>query len=250
MPSEPAEVAPPQRRRTRRWLIVALVVVVLLSVGTIAGASGALDVDQIHIRGLHRVSYDEAYRAAGIDIGDFMGTLDTGDAERSLKDLPWVAEAHVRRRWPATVEVDISERTEAAIALAAPGSWALVDIEGRVLHSPLLVPPDLPRLSGISAAPTPGGYLASDAEALLGVLDAARGQHGIVLDALWRDGRGDIWARVRRQPGDLVFEVALGDESAIGAKTAAIAAVIGDLEQSDVILDVSVPHLPVLRALG
>ena len=47
-----------------------------------------------------------------------------------------------------------------------------------------------------------------------------------------------------------MLEVALGDESAIGAKTAAIAAVIGEMTTADAILDVSVPHLPVLRPSG
>ena len=247
MPGEPAEAPAPGGKGRKRWLIAAALAAVVLSIGTIILAAGTFEVDRIHFSGLHQVSYDEAYRAAGIRAGDFMGTLDAGDGEQSLEELPWIADARIRRRWPATVEVDVVERTAVALALAAPGSWVLIDIDGRILTSPLVAPPELPRLSGISAAPEAGGYLASDAEALLGVLDAARGQPGFAVVALWRDQRGDVRARVRREPGGLVFEVVLGDESAIGAKTAAIAAVVSDLEHSDTILDVSVPHLPVLR---
>jgi cell division protein FtsQ len=231
-------------------LTAAALAAVAASVASILLALGAFEVNRIHFSGLHRVSYDEASGAAGIHAGDFMATLDTGAAERSLEDLPWIDEAQVRRRWPATVEVDIVERTGAAIALAAPDSWVLTDIEGRVLTSPLAVLPELPRLSGIAAAPGPGGFLASDADALLAALSAAHGQPEFVIDAIWRDRRGDIRARVRQRPGDLVLEVALGDESAIGAKTAAIAAVVGGVTASDAILDVSVPHLPVLRPSG
>ncbi|WP_420443686.1 cell division protein FtsQ/DivIB [Candidatus Poriferisodalis sp.] len=247
MPAEPAEAPVPPPKGPKRWLIGVALTALVLSIGTIILAAGTFEVDRIHFGDLHRVSYDEAYRAAGIRAGDFMATLDTGHGEQSLEELPWIADARIRRRWPATVEVDVVERTAVALALAAPSSWVLIDIEGRILTSPLAAPPELPRLSGISAAPEPGGYLASDADALLGVLDAARGQHGFAVVALWRDGRGDVRARVRQQPGGVVFEVALGNESAIGAKTAAIAAVISDLEHSDDILDVSVPHLPVLR---
>lgn len=236
-----------ERRRRRGWLTLTALAAVAASVGTILLAAGTFEVDRIRFSGLHRVSYDEAYEAADIRVGDFMGTLDTGEAERSLEGLPWVADARVRRRWPATVEVDVAERTAAAIALAAPGSWVLTDIEGRVLTSPLAVVPELPRLSGIAAAPEPGAFLASDASALLAALSAAHAQPEFVIAALWRDRRGDVRARVRQQPGGLVLEVALGDESAIGAKTAAIAAVIGEMTTSDAILDVSVPHLPVLR---
>ena len=83
-------------------------------------AAGTFEVGRIHFSGLHRISYDEAYRAAGIEPGDFMVTLGTGEAERALEALPWIADARVRRRWPATVEVEVVERSGAALALAAP----------------------------------------------------------------------------------------------------------------------------------
>lgn len=244
---EPAEST---RTRRRWWLTAILLGAVAGSTIAILLAAGTFEVERVRFSGLHRVSYDEAYQAAGIRPGDFMGTLRVSEAERSLEDLPWVADARIRRRWPATVDVEVVERVGAAVALTAPGIWVLVDIEGRVLTAPLAVPPELPRLSGIAAAPKPGGFLAGDADALLAVVDAASGQPEFELAALWRDRRGDIRARVRQQPGGLVLEVALGDESAIGAKTAAIAAVIEGLEHSQPVLDVSVPHLPVLRPSG
>lgn len=245
MASSPA--AEPKRHRRRRWLTAAAIGAVAASLAAVLLAAGTFEVDRVHFSGLHRVSYDEAYRAVDIEPGDFMGTLGTGEAERSLEALPWIADARVRRRWPATVEVDVVERSEAALALAAPGSWALTDIEGRVLASPLTVLPALPRLSGISAAPEPGAFLADDASGLLAVLIAVQGQPEFEVMALWRDGRGDIRARVRLHHNGLVLEVALGDDAALGAKTAALAAVIGEMTDSDAVLDVSVPHLPVLR---
>ena len=220
----------------------------MLLSSVIAIAAGAFDVDRVDFSGLHRVSYDEAYRAADIRRGDFMGTLDTGGAQDALGALPWIRSAEVRRRWGGTVDIDIVERVPAALALTAPDSWVLVDREGRVLTSALNTPPALPRLSGISAAPAAGGYLALDADALLDVLEAAGGQSGFAVAALWRDGRGDVRARIQRQPDGAVFEAALGDDSAIPAKAAAIAAVISGLEPSGAVLDVSVAHLPVVRA--
>lgn len=246
-PSDAAEAAEREEHRPRRWLTAMVLGAVVALLAAILLTAGTFEVDRIHFGGLHRVSYDEAYQAAGIRVGDFMGTLNAGQVERSLEALPWIADARVRRRWPATVEVDVVERSEAAIALAAPGSWVLADIEGRILTSPLTVLPELARLSGIAAAPEPGAFLADDADALLAFLSAAHGQPEFVVVALWRDQRGDMRARVRRRSSDLVLEAALGDESAIGAKTTAIAAVIGEMTSSDATLDVSVPHLPVLR---
>ena len=229
-------------------MIAAVVAVLLLLSGVIAIAAGAFDVDRVDFSGLHRVSYDEAYRAGGIRPGDFMGTLDAHGARDALSELPWVRSAEIRRRWRGTVEIRIVERAPAALALTAPDSWVLVDSEGRVLTTALASPPPLPRLSGISAAPSPGRYLAPDADTLLDVLDAADGQPGFTVAAVWRDRRGDMHARIRRQPDGAVFETALGDDVAIGAKTAAIAAIIGGLAPSIAVLDVSVPHLPVVRA--
>ncbi|WP_419908842.1 cell division protein FtsQ/DivIB [Candidatus Poriferisodalis sp.] len=231
-----------------QWVISAVSVVLLLLSGVIAIVAGAFDVERVDFGGLHRVSYDEAYRAAGIRPGDFMGTLDADGAREALSELPWVRTAEIGRHWPRTVEIDIVERVPAALALIAPDSWVLVDSEGRVLTTALASPPSLPRLSGISAAPAPGRYLAPEAGALLDVLDTADGQPGFAVAAVWRDRRGDVRARISRQPDGAVFEAALGDDSAIGAKTAAIAAVVSDLAPSGAILDVSVPHLPVVRA--
>lgn len=248
MSRESGDTRTPSRGRAHRWVIAAVLVVVLLLSGTIAIAAGAFDVDRVDFSGLHRVSYDEAYRAADIRPGDFMGTLDTGGASEALSELPWVRSAEIQRRWGGTVEIDVIERAPVALALTVPDSWVLVDSDGRVLTTALAAPPSLPRLSGISAAPAPGRYLAADAEALLDVLDAADGQPGFTVAAVWRDRRGDVRARIRRQPDGAVFETGLGDDLAIGAKTAAIAAVIGDLAPSSAVLDVSVPHLPVVRA--
>ena len=233
--------------RVNRWVTAAVIVSILLLSGVIAIAAGAFEVDRVDISGLHRVSYDEAYQAADIRPGDFMGTLDADGAQEALGELPWVRSAQVRRHWPGTVEVEIVERAPVALALAAPDSWVLVDRDGRVLTSVLKTPPALPRLSGVAAAPAPGGYLASDADAWLDVIDAAVDRGGFVVTALWRDGRGDVRARIQRLPDGAVFEAALGDDSAIGAKTAAIAAVVAGLEPSGAVLDVSVAHLPVVR---
>lgn len=246
--SPPGHATADRIRRRRRLIAAGLCIVAAASAAAVLLAAGAFDVDRIRFSGLHRVSLDEAERAAGIRVGDFMGTVDVDRAERSLEGLPWVSGARVRRHWRGTVDVEVVERSPSALALAAAESWVLVDIEGRVLTSALTVLPDLPRLSGIGAAPSRGGFLADDASALLDVLSAASGQPEFAVVALWRDGRGDMRARVRQGPGDPLLEVVLGDESAIRAKTAAIAAVIGEVAHGEALLDVSVPRLPVLRA--
>ncbi len=225
-----------------------------LAVGVLA--SGAVDVDRIEFTGLHRVSFDEAIEAVSIRAGDAMLLINTSEAAESLQELPWIDNAQVRRRWPGTVEVEITERRAIALALQAPQTWVLVDTEGRVLTGALADPPKLPRLSGIHAAPAAGGFLSDDADAMLEVVEALSAAHGLVIESVWRDQRGDLRARLRMLAQRAYLGVVLGDNSRIAAKSAAVATVVGKLSETaqtgtddaDISeLDVSVPRLPVLR---
>ena len=242
--------------RTRRWpwALGGAIGAIALAVGMLA--SGAVDVDRIEFTGLHRVSFDEAIDAVGVRVGDSMPLINTTGAEESLRQLPWVGNARVRRKWPGTVGVEITERRAIALALRAPQRWALVDTEGRVLTEALADPPKLPRLSGIHAAPAAGGFLSDDAGAMLEVVEALTPADGLVVESVWRDQRGDLRARLQLFGPRAQLEVVLGDDSAIAAKATAVATVVGSLaetaetgaESTDISeLDVSVPRLPVLR---
>ena len=242
--------------RTRRWPWALGVVIGTVSVAAAMLVLGAVDVDRIEFTGLHRVSFDEALEAVSIRPGDAMPLIDTSAAEESLRKLPWIGDAHARRRWPSTVEIEISERRAIALALQAPQKWVLVDTEGRVLSGALADPPTLPRLSGIRAASAAGGFLSDDADTMLEIVEALAPAQGLVIESVWRDERGDLRARLRLLRPRAQLEVVLGDDTAIAAKVAAVATVVGNLSdtaQADAVgtgiseLDVSVPRLPVLR---
>lgn len=263
-PDDSSDGTNADRGRGRRWAWLLASVIATACVGLLVLTGGATDVDRIEFGGLHRTSLDEATEAVGISIGDALVFIDAQEAEASLRTLPWVDDARVRKRWPGTVEVEISERVGLALALSAPDRWVLVDAHGRVLTGALASPPLLPRLSGIRAAPAPGAFLGADAEAMLAVVDALASQPPLELKAVWRDNRSDLRARLRRQDSVGELEIVLGDDSALAAKAAAIAAVVGTSDNAGlpsdgareitgdvsegIELDVSVPHLPVLRS--
>jgi cell division protein FtsQ len=76
--------------------------------------------------------------------GGFLHT-DLGTVRQVLAALPWVAEAEVRRRWPDTLEVRITEE----MPVACWGERGLLNAAGRVfLAQADHVPAELPRLSG------------------------------------------------------------------------------------------------------
>ena len=62
-----------------------------------------------------------------------------------LRQLPWVANANVRRRWPGTIEVSIEEQTPAA----RWGDAGLLNVDGELfIENVSHAPAELPLLSG------------------------------------------------------------------------------------------------------
>ncbi len=231
-----------------------------------------LDVDEVTIFGLHRVSVAEAADAVGFGPGRPMIAVNTGAAQAALLDISWVATASVERDWPATVRVTLTERQPVAVALAGPRRWVMVDVDARVLGEPMddeaVDAAMLPRISGIRAAGPAGSFLDDDATAplaaLAGLTEGVRGVAAAPLApdevyAVWRDERDGLLV-------DTTFGVrlVLGDDAQLRSKVIAVSAVLDYRRASapDVgpasgrvspapttLLDVSVPHLPVERAL-
>jgi cell division protein FtsQ len=75
--------------------------------------------------------------------------VDLGATRRDLVALPWVASAEVRRKWPGTLEIRISEEKP----IACWGERGLLNAAGEVfLPDADHVPAELPRLHGPSGS--------------------------------------------------------------------------------------------------
>ncbi|MCC7258606.1 MAG: cell division protein FtsQ/DivIB [Gammaproteobacteria bacterium] len=71
--------------------------------------------------------------------------VDLSGVRRDLVDLPWVAGAEVRRRWPGTLLVEVREETP----VACWGERGLLNADGQLFIAEAdHVPAELPRLSG------------------------------------------------------------------------------------------------------
>lgn len=252
------------------WVALGLIALSVAGVAAVAVSPWA-DVDKVTIFGLHRVSLAEATEAVGFGPGRLMVAVNTGAAEAALLDIAWIAAADVERRWPGTVRVTVTEREPVAVALSAPGRWMLVDDGARVLTGPVndatVERIGLPRISGIRAAPDPGGFLDDDAIAPLAALAGlTEGVPGVAQAPLAPTQIRSIWRD--QQDGLLVdttigVRLVLGDDTQLRSKIVAVTAVLdhrratgsGEADVSELasgpttLLDVSVPHLPVERAL-
>lgn len=139
-------------RRLRRvaWGLGA---VTALVVGAALGQTPLFDVDRIEVHDAGgQVTAASIRWASGVHRGDALLTMDEHGAERAIEALPWVAEADVRREWPNTVRISVTERTPVAVLFSGPGlPRAAVDAEGRVLRIGDPLPPGLVVITGMPA---------------------------------------------------------------------------------------------------
>lgn len=137
-------------RRLRRLAWV-LGTVTALVVGAALAQTPVFDVDRIEVRGGEHVRAATLRWASGVHTGDALLTMDEHGAEASIETLPWVADADVRREWPNTVRISVTERVPAALVASTPQRpRAVVDADGRVLQIGGLLPAGLVTVTGVA----------------------------------------------------------------------------------------------------
>lgn len=228
------EVARDLGRRRRRRLVALAVLTALVVAAVGITRSPALDVDHVRVRGAARSGAPLVAEQAGISEGRAMTSVDLAAATRRIEQLAWVADAHVARRWPGTVDIRITERRAVAVAGEGRGSM-LVDREGRILGSATDADAGLP-LTGPDPVAQPGAFLAAVRRPLVGVLAdlpaALRNQvrRGVLVD-------GDYALDLDRGT-----RVLLGDATRLRAKAEGVLALLRRDDPRRVeVIDVTVP---------
>jgi cell division protein FtsQ len=185
---------PPSRRMLLWGLSVAVVVIALAAV---AWFTPVLAVRSVVIEGVKTVPEKQVRDVLQVPDGVSMLRLDTDAVARRVATIPRVREVRVRRVFPSTVRVTITERT-AVLYFDSPQGTHLLDAEGVefAIEPP---PPGVPKLT--TAHP---GDSDTMTRAAVQVLDAtppglrpqvgevvARSVSDIELDL--RDGRSVLW---------------------------------------------------------
>jgi cell division protein FtsQ len=154
----------PARKRaglaSRRWravLTVGLMGLALYAAHRAVAMTAALEifhVDQINVRGNHRLSKGEVLVMLESLRGQSILAVDLADWRRALLNSPWVVDASLRRTLPSTVDVVILERAPMGIG-RINGSLYLVDDRGAVIdeYGPNYADLDLPIIDGLIAQP-------------------------------------------------------------------------------------------------
>lgn len=120
-------------RGRRRRLAVAATVLGLVAFGVAARVLlfdvDLLDARQVRVTGAVTLTEQEVRAAAAVPLGVPLARVDTAAVAERVRTLPDVAEVTVKRRWPHTVAVDVTERVPVAVA-SSPQGDVLVDATG------------------------------------------------------------------------------------------------------------------------
>lgn len=154
--AERPDVAFARRQRARRWGRLRPVAAVLAVVALLGGGawllleSPVLGVEQVEVTGTDLLSGTTIRTVAGVERGEPLSRVDVDGIRARVEDLVEVAEVEVRRSWPETVVVAVTERQSVAV-VEREGRIRGMDDEGVLYRSYARRPSDLP-LVRISAA--------------------------------------------------------------------------------------------------
>jgi len=248
------------QRRLRRLTLV-LAALALVVGAAVATRSSLLDVDRVEVTGAEQTSAEAVLRAAAVEPGEPLVSVDLEAAARRVEQLPWVDDVTVARRWPSTVEVQVSEREPVALAQLTGAHDALVDAEGRVLAVERRPADGGDDEAGAEGEGVPGGGAPAGLASLV-VLTDVDGPvvEGGTLEDDARQALRVALAVAERMPGavtsvstELEAELAdggiirFGDAERLDAKVTAAKTVLDQVDLSCLaVLDVRVPGSPAL----
>ena len=228
-----------QRRRSLLFRLSLMGVVALAVIGALAlTRSPLLDVDKVTVAGAPKSGDDAVIAAAGVALGDPMTDVDTSAARAAVSELPWVATAEIRREWPATVTIEITERVAVAAIPLTEGVWALVDREGRILDDDSADPGELVELAGVAMA-APGEEI--DASALLAV---SAGVPTELRSRIASASEAEDQVELQLAP---VGRILIGPASRLGEKFLALRTVLAQVDDRCIdLVDLRVPRRPTI----
>lgn len=230
--------------RKRLFILLGCVAILLLGAGTYGlGRSPLLNVGTIDIRGVGHTSRDEVVRSANLAGHPAMVDVGTAEVERRVERLPWVKTARARRRWPRTIQIDITEREPAAAAPVTAGGWALVDALGRILEVDQTKPSGLPVLGNVTVAEPVGASIRNEAIPALSVAAALPGAIRERIADVATVAAGSVELQLVA-PGGIVR---LGPPIDLKTKLTVLATVLARVDLAGVsVIDVRVPSAPAL----
>jgi cell division protein FtsQ len=206
----------------------------------LAVTSPLLDVDAVRVVGTQHMNAADVIAVAHVRRHDPLLFVDTGAVARRVEQMPWVAHASVRREWPGTIRIAVTEYTPSAYVRVA-NAVLLVAPDGRIVARASAAPAGTIEIRGVHAPPAIGDLLAPpDAAGIAARVPAELARQVVAVNI---DGGG--LALVLARGGEVRF--ANGDD--VAAKSQAALAVLAHLGAAAHFsyVDVSTPDRPVVH---
>ncbi len=147
-PRKPIQFRRMLRRAARvctAFILVTLVWTVCAETYEIIAKATFFKLERIEVSRLRKLSRDEIIGLAGVRLGDSLLKLDPRHVAEQLEKNPWVEQLKIRRRFPRTLSIEISERVPVAVVnmgylyyLDAKGTIFKPLTEGDRLDYPIL----------------------------------------------------------------------------------------------------------------
>jgi len=224
------------RRRLRITLVVASSIIVL-GLAFLTIRSPLLDLDHVRVTGARQESVRDIEAAAKLQRGDPLLFIDTGAVARRIEQLPWVERAVVKRDFPGTLTIAITDYVPSSYVRRPDGRVVLIASNGRAVAISQNTPVVAIEIRGVREVPAVGSVLAPAAAA-----DVIRHLPGRLRALVSAIDVGDSFALDLRSGG----EVRLGSLDHLRAKGLAALGVIDHLAGAPfTYIDVSAPQAPV-----
>ncbi|MFZ5899360.1 MAG: cell division protein FtsQ/DivIB [Bacillota bacterium] len=131
--------------RPNWWETLFFVALIVLA-GFILVRSSLFEVRCVTVLGNRMLTQEEVVKAAGIPPGVNIFRVHLGEAEQRVEGLAAVKQASLKRHFPGTIEISITERTPLALVEVKGQFWS-VDSEGVPLRREQLSKQGLPLLT-------------------------------------------------------------------------------------------------------
>jgi len=241
-----AQIGRDAGRRRLVMVIGMLSLVSIVVIGYEALHSSLFSVRHVSILGNSETTDQQILAASGLEKHPALINLSIAADEAAIERLPWINQADVRRNWPDSATVVVTERDPVATYRVAKAEFGLVDQTGRLLAIERLAPRGLVPIRVGALAITPGASLPAVDAAL------ARVAAAVPLSIL------SSLTRIEAAPTGVVIVLRsgataeLGQASDLAAKMTALATM---LATPSVVLgthssiDLRVPDAPVVTSL-
>jgi cell division protein FtsQ len=175
------------------WVFIACGMIVAAAGGYALVTRPEFHVRSITVSGNQRVAGRDVIAAAAIPLDANVWTMDTAAIRRRIEAIPFVGSARIHRRFPADVELSITERAPAA-CIATNGGALTIDAQRRVLATTCLnASAPLYRLP-VQGDAQPGAFLQDENVARVQRDAATLTAAGLGVRSIWFDRFGSLEA--------------------------------------------------------